>query len=126
MRRSAGAGGIVDLSTSPRSEGVNAIVELRGELDISAVPRLREELADLIPEGHHHHHPVVDLHGVDFLIRQARMASMADSHAPPARRVPAAGVHPGAILKIFRITGLINVFSMHTTSQDSTAPNSDG
>jgi hypothetical protein len=30
------------------------------------------------------------------------------------------------ILKIFRITGLINVFSMHTTSQDSTAPNSDG
>jgi hypothetical protein len=40
----------VDVSTSPRSLSVHTIVEMAGELDVSAVPRLREELADLIAE----------------------------------------------------------------------------
>jgi anti-sigma B factor antagonist len=54
----------VDLSISTRREGVHTIVELGSELDVSTVPRLREQLADLIAYGHH---LAVDLHGGDFL-----------------------------------------------------------
>jgi anti-sigma B factor antagonist len=111
----------VDLSISTRSDRAYTIVELGGELDVTTVPRLREQLADLIADGHHH--LVVDLQGVDFLDSTGLGVLVGC-----VRRV---APHDGSlqlvctqerILKIFRITGLINVFSIHSSVEDATSP----
>jgi anti-sigma B factor antagonist len=87
----------------------------------STVQRMRERLAELIADGHFH--LIVDLQGVDFL----------DS---TGLGVPVGGLkrvypHDGSfqlvctqerILKVFRITGLINVFSIHSSVQGATNP----
>jgi anti-sigma B factor antagonist len=111
----------VELSISTRSEGVHTIVELGGELDVSTVQRLRERLAELIADGHFH--LIVDLLGVDFL----------DSTGLGVLVGGLKRVHPHdgsfqlvctqeRILKVFRITGLINVFSIHASVQGATNP----
>jgi anti-sigma B factor antagonist len=118
---SAGAGGNVDLSISTRSQGSYTIIQVVGELDVYTVPRLREQLADLIAEGNHHF--VVDLQGVDFL----------DSTALGVLVGALRRVHPhdgsfqlvctnDRILNVFRITGLVNVFSIHASVEDATLP----
>jgi anti-sigma B factor antagonist len=108
------AGGFVDLSISTRNEGIHTILEVVGELDVHTAPRLREQLANLIAEGNHH--LVVDLQGVDFLDSTALGVLVGG-----LRRVHP---HDGSlqlvctqerILKIFHITGLIDVFSIHAS-----------
>jgi anti-sigma B factor antagonist len=119
---SADAGGNVDLSISTRSEGVHTIVELVGELDVTTMPRLRDRLAGLIADGHHH--LVVDLQGVDFL----------DSTGLGVLLGGLRRVHPhngsfqlvctnDRILNVFRITGLVNIFSIHASVRDAISPN---
>ena len=111
----------MDVSISTRNEGEHTIVGVVGELDVYTVPRLRERLAALIAEGDHH--LVVDLEGVDFL----------DSTALGVLVGGLRRVHPHngsfqlvctqeRILKIFRITGLINVFSIQASVQDAISP----
>ena len=111
----------MDISISTRSEGVHTIVEVVGELDVYTVPRLRERLAALVAEGNHH--LVVDLQGVDFL----------DSTALGVLVGGVRRVHPyegtfqlvctqERVLKVFRITGLISVFSIHASVQDAISP----
>jgi anti-sigma B factor antagonist len=111
----------VDLSISTRSQGSYTIIQVVGELDVYTVPRLREQLADLIAEGNHHF--VVDLQGVDFL----------DSTALGVLVGALRRVHPhdgsfqlvctnDRILNVFRITGLVNVFSIHASVEDATLP----
>jgi anti-sigma B factor antagonist len=112
----------VDLSISTRSDGAYTIVELGGELDVTTVPRLREHLGELIADGHHN--LVVDLQGVEFL----------DSTGLGVLVGGLKRVHPHdgsfqlvcsqeGILKIFRITGLVNVFSIHTSVKDAISLN---
>ena len=111
----------MDLSISTSSVGVLTIVEVVGELDVHTAPRLRERLAALIAEGNHH--LVVDLQRVDFLDSTGLGVLVGG-----LRRVHP---HDGSlqlvctqerILKIFRITGLINVFSIHASVEDATSP----
>lgn len=84
-------------------------------------PRLRERLADLVAAGHYD--LVVDLQGVDFL----------DSTALGVLVGGLRRVHPHngsfqlvctqeRILKVFAITGLIKVFSIHNSVDDATSP----
>jgi anti-sigma B factor antagonist len=111
----------VDLSISTRSLGVHTIVEVVGELDVSTVAAFRERLADLIADGRYH--LVVDLQGVDFLDSTGLGVLVGG-----LRRVYP---HEGSfqlvctkerILKIFRITGLINIFSIHSSVKDAVGP----
>jgi anti-sigma B factor antagonist len=111
----------VDLSISTRSEDPHTIIEVAGELDVYTVPLLRERLADLVAAGTYH--LVVDLQGVDFLDSTALGVLVGG-----LRRVHP---HDGSfrlvctqerILKVFRITGLINVFSIHTSVDGATSP----
>jgi anti-sigma B factor antagonist len=111
----------VDLSISPRSEDPHTIVEVVGELDVYTAPRLRERLADLVAAGHYH--LVVDLQGVDFLDSTALGVLVGG-----LRRVHP---HDGSfqlvctherILKVFRITSLINAFSIHSSVYGATSP----
>ena len=111
----------MDLSISTRSEDAYTIVEVVGELDVSTVAVFRERLVDLIANGNYH--LVVDLQGVDFLDSTGLGVLVGG-----LRRVYP---HDGSfqlvctregILKIFRITGLINVFSIHSSVEDAVSP----
>ena len=111
----------MDFSISTRSEGAYTIVEVVGELEVSTVPRLRERLKDLIADGDYH--LVVDLQGVDFLDSTGLGALVGGLQ----RVYP----HDGSfqlvctrqrILKIFALTGLINVFSIHSSVESATSP----
>jgi anti-sigma B factor antagonist len=111
----------VDFSISTRSEGAYTIVEVVGELEVSTVPRLRERLTDLIADGDYH--LVVDLQGVDFLDSTGLGVLVGGLQ----RVYP----HDGSfqlvctrdrILKIFALTGLINVFSIHSSVESAISP----
>ena len=110
----------MDLSLSTRTEGAYTIVQCAGELDISTASNLRERFADLIADGHYHF--VVDLQGVEFLDSTGLGALVGG-----LKRVEP---HDGSfqlvctqehVLEIFRITGLINVFLIHSCMEDAVA-----
>jgi anti-sigma B factor antagonist len=113
-----GAGGLVDLSLSTRSEGGSqgdrTVVEVGGEIDVYTAPRLREQLVDLVADGKYH--LIVDMERVDFLDSTGLGVLVGG-----LKRVRA---HDGSlrlvctqerILKIFRITGLTKVFPIHSS-----------
>lgn len=111
----------MEFSISTRSEGVHTIIEVVGELDVHTVARLRERLADLIAAGNHH--LVMDLQGVDFLDSTGLGVLVGGLK----RVYPHDGsfqlvCNQERILKVFRITGLINVFSIHSSVESAIKP----
>jgi anti-sigma B factor antagonist len=102
----------VDLSLSTRSEGDRTVVEVGGEIDVYTAPRLREQLVDLVADGKYH--LIVDMERVDFLDSTGLGVLVGG-----LKRVRS---HDGElvlvctksrILKVFEITGLTKVFSIH-------------
>ena len=110
----------MDLSLSTRSVGDRTVVEVGGEIDVYTAPKLREQLVELVNEGHYH--LIVDMEGVDFLDSTGLGVLVGG-----LKRVRA---HDGSldlvctqerILKIFRITGLTKVFGIHDTVDEAIA-----
>lgn len=92
------------------------VIEVGGEVDVYTAPGLREAIASLVDNGTYH--LIVDLESVDFLDSTGLGVLVG-----ALKRVRA---HDGAIdlvctqgkiLKIFRITGLEKVFSIHGSVQ---------
>ena len=88
------------------------VVEVGGEIDVYTAPRLRERLAELVEQGHHH--LVIDMEHVDFLDSTGLGVLVGG-----LKRVRG---HDGSLrivctqerlLKVFRITGLTKVFPIH-------------
>jgi anti-sigma B factor antagonist len=108
----------VDLSLSTRRVagpgGDHTLVEVDGSIDVYTVPRLRERLVETLNEGSRH--LVVDLKGVAFLD-----SAGLDELEAVLKRVHACGgsmrlvCNQERILKLFRITALTKVFSIHAT-----------
>ena len=97
-----------------------AILAVRGEVDVYTAPRFRERLIELVSQGHHR--ILVDLEGVDFLdstglgvlvggLKRVRSHDGELALVCTQRR----------ILKVFEITGLTKVFSIHETVDDALA-----
>lgn len=110
----------MDLSLSTRAEGDRVVVEVGGEIDVYTAPKLREQLVELVNNGHYH--LIVDMEGVEFLDSTGLGVLVGG-----LKRVRA---HSGAlrlvctqerILKIFRITGLTKVFPMHDSVEEALA-----
>ncbi len=110
----------MDLSLSTRTVDDRTVVEVAGEIDVYTAPRLREQLVELVNGGNYH--LVVDLEGVEFLDSTGLGVLVGG-----LKRVRA---HDGSlrlvctqerILKIFRITGLTKVFSIHDSVDDAVA-----
>jgi anti-sigma B factor antagonist len=110
----------MDLDLNVRKEGDSAVLEVGGEIDVYTAPKLREKLIELVSDGSYH--LVVDLEKVEFLdstglgvlvggLKRVR------SHDGSLRLV----CTQDKILKIFRITGLTKVFSIHPTVQAALA-----
>ncbi len=102
----------MDLSLNTRSEGDHTVVSVTGEIDVYTAPKLREALIELVDQGHYN--IVVDVEQVEFLDSTGLGVLVGG-----LKRVRS---HDGSLqvvctqerlLKIFRITGLTKVFSIH-------------
>ena len=108
----------MDLSLDTRTQGEHTIVAVTGEVDVYTAPKLREALVALVDAGSYH--LVVDVEGVEFLDSTGLGVLVGG-----LKRVR---THDGSLqivctnerlLKIFRITGLIDVFAIHGTVSDA-------
>jgi anti-sigma B factor antagonist len=105
-------GEIVDLSLNTREVDSRTIVAVGGEIDVYTAPKLRDKITELVGEGHHQ--LVIDMENVDFLDSTGLGVLVGG-----LKKVRA---HEGSmelicsqdrLLKIFRITGLAKVFTIH-------------
>ena len=96
------------------------VLAVRGEVDVYTAPRLRERLIELVSQGSHQ--VVVDLEGVDFLdstglgvlVGGLKRLRSHDGDMILVCTQP-------RILKVFEITGLTKVFSIHDSVESATA-----
>jgi anti-sigma B factor antagonist len=105
-------GATVDLSLQTREVDSRTIVAVGGEIDVYTAPKLRDKITELVGDGHHD--LVIDMENVDFLDSTGLGVLVGG-----LKKVRA---HDGSmelicsqdrLLKIFRITGLAKVFTIH-------------
>jgi anti-sigma B factor antagonist len=114
------AGGLVDLKLGHyRRDGIE-VVAVAGEIDIYAVPRLRELLIELAGTGNHQ--LIVDLGKVGFL-DSAGLGVLAGGlkRVRPHDGWPDLVCARERILNIFRLTGLTRVFGIYQTADQDVA-----
>lgn len=108
----------MDLSLETRDVDGRTIVAVGGEIDVYTAPRLRDEISDLVGQGRHR--LVIDMEKVDFLDSTGLGVLVGG-----LKKVRA---HDGSmelvcsqdrLLKIFRITGLAKVFTIHATEAEA-------
>jgi anti-sigma B factor antagonist len=106
-------GARVELSVSKQGEAAVAVLAVSGEVDVYAAPALRETLTELLRDGQS---VVVDLSDVGFLDSTGLGALVAARTAASGSgaSLPLVCTHQ-RILKLFTITGLDSVFSIHDT-----------
>jgi anti-sigma B factor antagonist len=114
------AGGVVDLKLGHYGKDGIEVVDVEGEIDIYTAPRLRELLIDLAGKGNHQ--LIVNLDKVDFLDSTGLGVLVGG-----LKRVRP---HDGSldlvctqerILRIFKITGLTEVFGICQTVDQAIA-----
>jgi anti-sigma B factor antagonist len=115
-----GAGGLVDLKLGHYNKDGIEVIDVAGTIDIDTAPRLRELLIDLVSTNSYQ--LIVNLERVEFLDSTGLGVLVGG-----LKRVRA---HDGSldlactqerILKLFRITGLTNVFAIHDTVDQAIA-----
>lgn len=95
-----------------------SVLAVFGEVDVATAPRLRERLIELVNQGKHH--LVVDLSGVDFLdstglgvlVGALKRVRTQDGELALVCSEP-------RVLKVFEITGLTKVFTMHPSVDEA-------
>jgi anti-sigma B factor antagonist len=110
----------MDLRIDVREQDGWSVVDVAGEIDVATAPRLREQVISLIGDGRYR--IVVDMAGVDFidstglgvLISGLKRTRTHDGDFVLVCTEP-------RILKVFEITGLTAVFSVHDTVEDAVA-----
>ncbi len=110
----------MDLTLNSRVQDGRTLLEVLGEVDVYTAPALRDRISELIDAGQHT--LVVDLGGVEFLdstglgvlvagLNRAKEVGGSLTLVCPQERV----------LKLFRITGLDEVFTVHGTVDEALA-----
>jgi anti-sigma B factor antagonist len=109
----------VDLSLTTRTIGERTVLDVVGEVDVYSAPALRDRIAELLESSQ----PslVVNLCDVSFLDSTGIGTLVAGLN----RAVQLGGTlslvcDHDRILKLFRITGLDAVFTIHPTLEDAT------
>jgi anti-sigma B factor antagonist len=107
-------GSKLDLSLSENTVDSQTIVHVRGEVDVHSAPQLRDRLTDVIDGGKKS--IVVDLSRLDFIDSTGLGALVAAlNHAKGTDAALRVVCSSERVLKLFRITGLDEVFSIYTT-----------
>jgi anti-sigma B factor antagonist len=110
----------VDLSLSTRTVGDRTVVEVGGEIDVYTAPKLREQLVELVNDGSFH--LVVDMEGVDFLDSTGLGVLVGGLKKVRAQDGSMSLIcAQDRLLKIFRITGLAKVFTIHADEASALA-----
>ncbi len=110
----------MELALEEREIGDWAVLAVRGEVDVYTAPRLRERLIEIISRGARR--VVVDLEGVDFLdstglgvlVGALKRLRSNDGELDLVCTQP-------RIRKVFEITGLTKVFSIHESVEEATS-----
>ena len=102
----------MDLTLATNEVEGATIIAVGGEIDVYTAPKLRDKITELVGDGHHN--LVIDMENVDFLDSTGLGVLVGG-----LKKVRA---HDGTmelicsqdrLLKIFRITGLAKVFTIH-------------
>ena len=110
----------MDLTLTTREAGGRTVVAVGGEIDVYTAPKLRDTITDLVASGAYH--LVIDMEGVEFLDSTGLGVLVGG-----LKKVRA---HDGSLqlvcnqdrlLKIFRITGLAKVFTIHPSAEEALA-----
>lgn len=110
----------VDLTLSTREVGGRTVVAVGGEIDVYTAPKLRDTITELVAAGTYD--IVIDMEGVEFLDSTGLGVLVGG-----LKKVRA---HDGSLqlvcnqdrlLKIFRITGLAKVFTIHPSADAALA-----
>lgn len=94
------------------------VLRVTGEIDVYTAPLLRERLIHLVDDGARH--IIADLRGVTFL-DSTGLGVLVGS----LKRLRGQGgslrvvINADRILRIFRITGLVNVFALHPSAHEA-------
>jgi anti-sigma B factor antagonist len=105
----------VDLTLDTSEVGGRTVVAVGGEIDVYTAPKLRDCVTDLVADGVYH--IVIDMEDVEFLDSTGLGVLVGG-----LKKVRA---HDGSLelicnqdrlLKIFRITGLAKVFTIHAST----------
>jgi anti-sigma B factor antagonist len=102
----------MDLEVETGKRGQTDVLTLRGEIDVYTAPRLRQAIIDLVEGGATH--IVIDMGAVDFLDSTGLGVLVGGLKRVKVQDGELAIVtSQDKILKIFDITGLNKVFSIH-------------
>ena len=97
-----------------------AVLAVGGEVDVATAPRLRERLIELVNNGQHR--IVVDLSDVEFLDSTGLGVLVGALKRVRSHEGDLALVcTEPRILKVFEITGLTKVFTMHLSVDEAVA-----
>jgi anti-sigma B factor antagonist len=108
----------MDLTLNTRTQGDHTVLEVSGEVDVYTAPALRDRISDLLDAGQHQ--LIVDLGGVEFLDSTGLGVLVAGLNRTREVGGSLLLVCPQErVLKLFRITGLDEVFSVHSTVDDA-------
>jgi anti-sigma B factor antagonist len=108
----------MDLSLDVTERDGVAVVAVHGEVDVSTAPRLRQQLIETASSGQDT--VVVDLDAVEFLDSTGLGVLVSG-----LKRFRTQGgdlllvCNPPRVLRVFEITGLTKVFSMHHTVDEA-------
>ncbi|MGY4645416.1 anti-sigma B factor antagonist [Cellulomonas sp. URHB0016] len=108
----------MDVKVTSRDVGAQTVVDVVGEIDVSTADVLRERLLDLLDQDRTD--LVIDLRGVRFMdstglgvlvgtLKKARLLGGRLQLVIDSER----------LLKVFRITALLQVFTVHATLEDA-------
>jgi anti-sigma B factor antagonist len=110
----------VDLTLATQEVEGATIVAVGGEIDVYTAPRLRDKITELVADGVYN--LIIDMEGVEFLDSTGLGVLVGG-----LKKVRA---HDGSLrlictqerlLKIFRITGLAKVFTIHDSAAAAVA-----
>jgi anti-sigma B factor antagonist len=110
----------VDVSVTSRANGDRTVVDVTGEIDVYTAPALREELASLI--DNENTDLIVDLTSVSFMDSTGLGVLVG-----ALKKVRTLGgdlrlvIDQEKILKVFRITALTQVFTIHSSLDEALA-----
>jgi anti-sigma B factor antagonist len=110
----------VDLTLTTREVGDRTIVSVGGEIDVYTAPKLRDKITELVNSGHHA--LFIDMEDVEFLDSTGLGVLVGGLKKIRAQEGSMALIcSQDRLLKIFRITGLAKVFTIHPTEADALA-----